>query len=111
MLKLNDAIAFVLEIVSIILLTRWAYSIPNVMWQKIFVSVLSLIIFVFVWSNYFAPTSPKAIRGTIRWGLEFLIFFFPYLQFKNSNFKYIIIGGIMIVINLFFQANFGRAEW
>ena len=25
MLKLNDAIAFVLEIVSIILLTRWAY--------------------------------------------------------------------------------------
>lgn len=111
MLKLNDIIAFVLEIISVGLLAKWAYSIPSILWKKIIAVVFSLLIFVFIWSSYFAPSSPKALSGTIRWILEFLVLFFPYLQFRNSNSKYLIIAGIIIAINLFVQASFGRANW
>lgn len=111
MLKLNDMLAFVLEIVSIILLTKWAYSIPSIMWQKFLLVAIVLTVFVIIWSNYFAPNAPNALNGIIRWLSEFLILFLPYLQFRNSNSKYIIIGGFVVAINLFIQANFGRADW
>ena len=60
---------------------------------------------------FFSPKAPYALAGTLRWVLQFTVLFFPYLQFIKTRPSLIVIGAIMIFINLFIQANFGRADW
>lgn len=111
MLKLNDITAFIIEIVSIIILARWAYLVPNNTFQKILLSGVAVIAFALIWSLFFAPTAKFALHGQLRWILEFAILFLPFLQFLKEKTWLTIIAGLVIAINLFIQASYGRGQW
>lgn len=111
LVKLNDVLAFVLELASIVLLVRWSFSIERNLFIKILLAIVLVAIFAVVWGMFFSPKAPYALEGMLRWVLQFIILFIPYLQFARSRPWLLAVGAILIFVNLFIQANYGSAEW
>lgn len=110
MLIVNDIIAFIIEVTSLILLTIWVYSLFRVQWMKIASVILILTVIALIWGNFFAPSAKSALSGNIRWVLEFAILYFPYLRFIKEKPGLPIAAGIIIFLNLYIQARFGRSN-
>lgn len=111
MLIFNDLLAFVLEILSLVLLAKWAHSIPENNIIKIVFAIVVVLIFGFIWGVFFSPKANYPLTGITRWVLEYIILLFPYFQFIRRNPFFILLGGVIIFVNLFIQSSFGRAEW
>lgn len=111
MLIFNDLLAFVLEILSLVLLAKWAHSIPENNIIKIVFAIVVVLIFGFIWEMLFSPKANFPLTGITRWVLEYIILLFPYFQFIRRNPFFILLGGVIIFVNLFIQSSFGRAEW
>ena len=108
MTKINDILAFIIEIVAIFLYAKWAYDIPKTPWQKYVLALIAIIIFALIWGNFFAPRATTPLQGKIRWILEFIIIFTPILQFMGNAPIIPLISAIIIIINLYIQATYGR---
>lgn len=115
MLKINDALAFFIEVSSLFLFVRWAYSIPEKNLLKILLAMVALTGFVIVWGLFFSMKARYPLEGPVRWILEFIVLYFPYLKFLKDktaiSLVVLVIAFVVIVINLFIQATMGRAEW
>lgn len=111
LLKINDIIAFIIELASIALYVKWAYSIPEMKTMKIVFSIFIVMLFAIIWGTFFAPNAKYSLTENIRWFLEFFILFLPSLQFINDKLWITIIVGLIIIVNLFIQAKFGRGNW
>lgn len=109
--RINDILAFVIEIASLVLVTNWAFSIPVHRWQKFLLAGVALLVFVVVWALFFAPTARYPLKGPMRWILEFIVLFFPFLRFHRGRMWFSVLAGVFIAVNLIIQSNMGRADW
>ena len=76
MLIFNDLLAFVLEILSLVLLAKWAHSIPENNIIKIVFAIVVVLIFGFIWGMFFFFFSNYPLTGISRWVLEYIILLF-----------------------------------
>lgn len=110
MLIFNDILAFVLEIAAIILYGMIAYQQSDHRIIKVLLVVIAIAVFAIIWGRFFAPTAPNALQGWLRWVLEFIILFLPWVIYFHNRPTYIVIGGVIIIANLAIQALIGRSN-
>lgn len=111
MTRMNDIFAFVLEVLSIVLLGRWAYSVTDVPWQKWALMVVAVLIFVLVWGLFCSPRAKYPVAEPWIYLLKFGMLFFPFLQFLEHRLWITVIAGFVIAVHLVLQHLLGRADW
>lgn len=108
MLRANDLLAFVLELLSLFLWGRWAYELSQKNWV---VAILAVVLVTLLWALFFSPKANYPLEGTLRWVLEGPILALPLLQFYSKNKLLMVVLLLLITLNLAIQALFGRAQW
>lgn len=110
MLIINDILAFILELIAIALYGMTAYQLPENRFIKILFVIISILLFAVIWGRFFAPNASNSLQGWIRWILEFIRLFLPWPLYFRENNTYVIIAGIVIIINLAIQSLLGRSD-
>lgn len=111
LLKLNDFLALILEFSSLYVLLRWINSSPRKAAITIVLVVLTVLGFAMIWALFFSPKAKYPFKTPLSWVLQFIVMFFPFMQFVKDRKEITIVAFVLIFINLFIQAKYGRAEW
>lgn len=110
MLIINDILAFIIELVAIILYAMTAYQLSENRVIKILLVISTIIVFAFLWGRFFAPSATNPLQGWIRWVLEFVILFTPWPLYFQEKYGIITLAGVIIIVNLMVQALIGRSN-
>ncbi|MBG9987759.1 YrdB family protein [Aerococcaceae bacterium DSM 111176] len=110
MLIINDILAFILELIAIALYGMMAYQLSENRFIKILFVIISILLFAVIWGRYFAPNASNSLHGWVRWVFEFIILFLPWPLYFREEYTYIMMAGIVIIINLAIQALLGRSN-
>ncbi len=110
MLIINDIIAFIIEIASLVLYGKFFYGQSDKLVIKIILALLYIVVFGIIWGKFFAPNAKNPLQGGIRWTLEFVILILPWILNYYKKPKYILFAAIIIATNLIIQGYFGRSN-
>lgn len=107
----NDVLAFLIEIASVYTWVKWAYLITDKIPYKIIYAFIAFILFPVVWGLFFSPKAKYEINKSLKYILEFIILFLPFLQFTQDKVWITVIAGVIIIVNLFIQYKMGRSNF
>lgn len=110
MLLVNDVLAFVIKILALYLWGKFAYFFSENQLLSWGLAILAVLIVSVILGQFFAPSASNPLSGLVRWLLEFMILFMPFVFNFNKNWRLLLVVAIVIGTNLFIQAQYGRAN-
>lgn len=98
---LNDGLAFLLELVSIIVLAYWGFNLSSSKLISVALAIVIPLIFIVVWWIYLAPKSSHRLDGISLIILKLLLFsMVAYALISINKTSWAIVFMILIIINL-----------
>lgn len=110
MLMVNDVLAFVLEMLALYMWGKFAFSLSENTLISWGLAILTVVIVALIWGIFFSPKASYSISGPLRWLLEYIILFTPFVFNYSKNWLLLIIVAVVIAANLFIQAYYGRTN-
>lgn len=107
----NDILIFALELAALFLWGRLAYGIFDNKIFKISAAILAVLVFMYIWGNFFSPKANYKLPELLYYISKFLILALPSLQLLKEN-KMLTFGIFILVgISTIIQWTLGRGEW
>lgn len=108
---INDILAFMIEMASVLLYGVLAYQQGESQPVKLLFAIFAAAIFAFIWGRFFAPKATHPLKGWLRWILEYVILMAPVILYFREKPQIFRIIGSMIFLNLLVQATLGRGDF
>lgn len=82
--KINDALAFVIEMIIIFLYGKWGFELSTNPFILIILMLFFVLGFALIWAIFFLPKAKYQIKDKHYWLYKFLILFIPFYSIEQQ---------------------------